>query len=115
MADQGTGQYEQNMTHVDTGAMREAAARIYKKLAKVSSIIETMSNGCEQLHTDWDTPAEKRYEERLRQLVGEVNNTLGVYAELPREINAYAAEYEYAHGVAVTLASMIEEPLWADV
>lgn len=126
----------EEMTRVDTGAMREVAASIesnlkavkaaYSELVRIYTMIS--GNGFDAegnsgfdskgmwfgiLEGKWMGSAADAYSQNLIVLLTKVVSAYQQYETLPSTIIGHAEDYERAHGIAVAAAQGIEAVTWA--
>lgn len=111
----------QNMTSVDTGAMRETAASMENNLKAIAAAqkglqeIEGTYIGDYPADGGWDGAAANLYAQAMRTGIGSVITSYSAYANLLAYLKKATEEYERAHGIAVKEAESIEMATWADV
>ena len=106
---------EQGVTSIDTGAIREAASTLDRKLSAIGKEIGVLTSAHGQIPNYWMGSAEREYLTRYERMVTNLVNSFRPYVEMPKELIAYAEEYEEAHGLAVSIAAAIEPATWAEV
>lgn len=112
MSELGMGQ---NMTLVDTGAMRETSATMRKRLEKIGTAQNELKKCCQLMLSIWEGAASESYGVAYQKALYYLNMAFKAYERLPNKLDGLADEYDLAHGIAVQIASGIEKPVWADV
>lgn len=112
MADMSYVQDE--VSRVDTGAMREAAATARERLKVIDASTSELKSCLGRMQTVWDSAAEKEYEAAITKALAKVVASSLVYADLVSDLDQCAEEYERAHGQAKSIAETIETAVWAD-
>lgn len=130
---------EENISRVDTGAMREAAASIEGNLKSIEAVLSELAgitrilNGASgngggawagvssQLLGSagagdgrWQGPAAEAYVAMLTKLLAAASSAKDLYAAIPSELRQHAEDYETAHGIALAAANGIKAVTWAE-
>lgn len=111
MSEQGS---EQNMTWVDTGAIRETVADVRKSLDAIESAHSELADCYKKMQNVWSGSAATEYAQAYTNMLARIMVADINYKRLTDTLETYADEYEREHGIAMSVAESIETPLWCE-